>query len=155
VAENLKSIEQDKTQSDETEAYIMSIFHRYAEKANVADVKVSSTAIIKSPPSALKAIIKRAKNIQTVDGHPPALQASSVSTKRRRESEALQPANRTWDPGVTTTPRNKLFKINTSVYIYSLVATIMASNGDAEQLTTTLCPSRGWGKSQRHTEDLS
>jgi hypothetical protein len=129
VAERLKSIEHDKTQGDETEAYIMSIFQKYAEKAKAATVKVSVTAT--PPPNALKATIKRAKNIQTVDGHPPALQASSVSSKRRQISKAMQPANQTWDPGVTTTPRNKLLKINPMVYFYSLIATIMASDVDA------------------------
>ncbi len=59
VAEQMKAVEQAKTTDNEAEAYIMSIFKKYAGKASVSNVTVEPPANV---PSALKSILKRAKN---------------------------------------------------------------------------------------------
>jgi hypothetical protein len=59
VAEKMKAVEQAKTNGDEAEAYIMSLFKKFSGKASISDVTVETPAPV---PSNLKHIIKRAKN---------------------------------------------------------------------------------------------
>jgi hypothetical protein len=62
VAEKMKAVEQAKTNGDEAEAYIMSIFKKMSAKATVSDVSAERPAAV---PSSLKGIMKRAKNHKT------------------------------------------------------------------------------------------
>jgi hypothetical protein len=48
VAENMKVVEQTKTNGDEAEAYIMSIFKKDTGKASVSDVTAETPATIPS-----------------------------------------------------------------------------------------------------------
>ena len=61
VAEKIKAVIQAKTNGNEVEAYIMSIFNKYAGKASVSGVTIKAPAA--ATPSSLKSHIKRAKNI--------------------------------------------------------------------------------------------
>ena len=59
VAEKMKAVEKAKTNGDEAEAYIMSIFKKLSGSASVGDVTAETPAVV---PASLKSIIKRAKN---------------------------------------------------------------------------------------------
>jgi chorismate mutase len=72
VAEKMKAMEQEKTNGDEAEAYIMSIFKKFsaankAGQGQISDVTVepgtSTSASVTAPT--LKSILKRAKNTKT------------------------------------------------------------------------------------------
>ena len=60
VAENMKAVKQAKTNVDEVEAYIMSVFRKYNGKASVSDVTIEAPA--DATLYSMKIIIKRTKN---------------------------------------------------------------------------------------------
>jgi hypothetical protein len=66
VEEKMKAIETEKTNGNEAEAYIMSLFKKFAGgKAVISDVNAAATAPV---PQTLRSIVKRAKNASNV--HP-------------------------------------------------------------------------------------
>jgi hypothetical protein len=62
VTEKMKDVKQAKTNGDEAEAYIMSIFKKYARKVSISDVTADTPTHVLS---SLKSIIKRAKNAKS------------------------------------------------------------------------------------------
>jgi chorismate mutase len=70
VAEKMKAMEQEKTNGDEAEAYIMSIFKKFsaaskAGQGQIYDVTVEPTSTASVTAPTLKSILKRAKNTKT------------------------------------------------------------------------------------------
>jgi hypothetical protein len=63
VAEKMKAMEKEKTNGDETEAYIMSIIKKYST-GKTESVQVSTTEAEPTAPT-LKSILKRVKNTKT------------------------------------------------------------------------------------------
>jgi hypothetical protein len=57
---------------------------------------------------------------------------SSTRSKRKRYHNVIQPGRPTWDPGGTQDPNTerKLYKITIPTQVYSLLATIMATDVD-------------------------
>jgi hypothetical protein len=62
VTEKMKDVKQAKTNGDEAEAFIMSIFKKYTDKASISDVTAKTPT---AAPSSLKSIIKCAKNAKS------------------------------------------------------------------------------------------
>jgi predicted DNA-binding WGR domain protein len=69
VAEKMKAMEQEKTEETVTEAYIMSLFQKFAT-GKAGKVQIGDTTVAPATPSTataltLKSIVKRAKNAQS------------------------------------------------------------------------------------------
>jgi hypothetical protein len=133
VHEQIKAEVKVKAQGDEAEAYIMSIFQKMSgNKATVAAAVNLPPAVAPPLPPTLHGIIRSAKNAKS-DWHVPVLQvASSTRSKRKRYHNVIQLGRPTWDPGGTQDPdtERKLYKITIPTQVYSLLATIMATDAD-------------------------
>ena len=86
VNERMKSIEQEKSTNDDTEAYIMSVVDKHVGKSCKV-VQISDTTMKPMPAAAapmLRSIVKRAKNAKAGTWCDLMLQVSSITSTRRR-----------------------------------------------------------------------
>ena len=66
VAEKLKTIEQEKSNGNDTEAYIMSIMQKHAGKSGKVQISDATVEPMSTPTAAtMRSIIKQAKNAKT------------------------------------------------------------------------------------------
>ena len=71
----------------------MSVFEKYANKANVPN----ATAVVTIVPPPPKGIFKRFRNVNTSEWRAPEMKVSSTTSKRRRFYKAKHPEIKTWD----------------------------------------------------------